>query len=51
MNLFILDKGEVFTKADLSEVPKTKVKLKKRELAKARSKVLKWKEYVYDMFL
>lgn len=40
MNLVILDKGEIFTKADLSEVPKTKAsKLKKRELAKARSKV------------
>ena len=34
-----LDKGEVFAKADLSDMPKTKAKLKKRELAKARSKV------------
>lgn len=35
-----LDNGtEIFTKADLSEVPKTKSKLKKRELAKTRSKV------------
>lgn len=34
-----VDKGEVFVKADLSDMPKTKAKLKKRELAKARSKV------------
>ena len=41
MNLF-KDKGEVFTKADLSEVPKAKAKVKKRELcggSKTRSKV------------
>lgn len=31
--------GEVFSKADLSELPKTKAKVKKRELTKAKSKV------------
>lgn len=43
-----LDKGEVFAKADLSAVPKTKGKLKKRELAKARSKVSESYQVLYQ---